>query len=166
MALNQRLQKRLIGETEGQPKARIGNLELHLGDRICQRVNNYSIHHAGVFNGDQGTVIGIDAEENTVQVRLWDGREVEYKGEALYQLDLAYALSIHRSQGSEVPVVVLVLHDSHTIMLEKQLVYTAITRAKALLIVVGTKRALILAVKRNRSQRRFTALIEEIQRLL
>ena len=76
--------------------------------------------------------------------------------------DLAYALTIHRSQGSEVPAIVLALHDSHTILLERQLLYTAVTRAKRLLVIVGTKRALIMATKRSRSKRRYTNLQERI----
>ena len=75
---------------------------------------------------------------------------------------LAYAITIHRSQGSEVPVIVLALHESHTILLERQLIYTGVTRAKKLLILVGTRKALILATKRMRSQRRHTALKERI----
>ncbi|MCB0324254.1 MAG: ATP-binding domain-containing protein, partial [Bdellovibrionales bacterium] len=73
-----------------------------------------------------------------------------------------YALTIHRSQGSEVPAVVLALHDSHHIMLERQLVYTAVTRAKQLLIVVGTRKALATASKRSRSKRRYTRLTERV----
>ena len=93
-------------------------------------------------------------------VRLWDGREVEYSSKELLELDLAYALTIHRSQGSEVPVVVLALHDTHNFMLERQLLYTAVTRAKKLLIVVGSKRALNIAIKRVRSTKRHTNLVK------
>lgn len=157
-ALNKRLQQKLIPSVPGLPHVKVAELEFRHGDRVVQRVNNYNIHPNGVFNGDQGEVIGIDADAKSLYVRLWDGREVEYKPEALDQLDLAYALTIHRSQGCEVPVVILALHDSHNIMLERQLIYTAVTRAKRLLIVVGTKRALAIAAKRSRSKRRYTEL--------
>lgn len=160
IALNERLQRQLVPSGEGLPHVKVGNLELRLGDRICQRVNNYQLGQSGVFNGDQGEIVGIDGEQKSVQVRLWDGREVTYPSETLWQLDLGYALTIHRSQGSEVPVVILVLHESHTILLERQLIYTAVTRAKKLLIIVGSRRALMVATKRSRSRRRFTALGE------
>ncbi len=165
IALNQRLQQKLVPSLPGMASVRIGNIELRPGDRVCQRVNNYNLHASGVFNGDQGKVVGVDAGSKSVFVELWDGREIEYPSENLYQLDLAYALTIHRSQGSEVPVVILALHDSHTIMLERQLVYTGITRAKSLLIVVGTRKALATATKRSRSRKRFTRLTERIRDL-
>ena len=166
ITLNQRLQDRLVPLRPGLPFVRWGNIEFRLGDRVCQRVNNYNIHANGVFNGDQGEIVGIDAESRSVFVQLWDGREIEYPSDTLHQLDLAYALTIHRSQGSEVPAVVLLVHQSHTIMLERQLIYTAVTRAKQLLIVIGTKKALALSAKRNRSTNRFTSLVERTEELL
>jgi len=162
IALNQRIQARLVPLTDDLPRVKVGQLEFRLGDRVCQRVNNYTIHQAGVFNGDQGEIIGIDGEAENITVRLWDGREILYNPDVLDQLDLAYALTIHRAQGSEVPAIVLALHDSHNILLERQLIYTAVTRAKQLLIIVGTKRAIILATKRSRSKRRYTSLPQRI----
>ena len=97
---------------------------------------------------------------------LFWGREIEYPSESVGQLDLAYALTIHRSQGSEVPAVVLVLHDTHNIMLERQLIYTGITRAKRLLVVVGTRKALAIATSRSRSRRRYSHLRERTSELL
>lgn len=160
IALNARLQAQLVPEGEGMPHVKVGNLEFRLGDRVCQRVNNYQLGTNGVFNGDQGEIVGIDVEQKSLRVRLWDGREIQYPSDALWQLDLAYALTIHRSQGSEVPGIVLALHESHSILLERQLLYTAVTRAKRLLIVVGTRKALATATKRSRSKRRYTALAE------
>ncbi len=162
IALNQRLQQKLVPSLAGMASVKIGAIELRPGDRVCQRVNNYNLHRNGVFNGDQGTIIGVDPGNKSVFVELWDGREIEYPSETLHQLDLAYALTIHRSQGSEVPAVILAVHDSHTIMLERQLIYTGITRAKSLLIVVGTRKALAIATKRSRSRKRFTRLSERI----
>ncbi len=162
ISLNEKLQNRLVPNTEASPSVHVGNLEFRLDDRVCQRVNNYNLHDAGVFNGEQGKVIGIDTSEKKVVVKLWDGREINYSSEHLSQLDLAYALTIHRSQGSEAPVVVLVLHDSQNIMLERQLVYTGVTRAKKLLIIVGTRSALQKSVKRIKSSRRYTGFKELI----
>jgi exodeoxyribonuclease V alpha subunit len=161
IALNQRLQQKLVPRLPGMPSVTVGNLEFRQGDRVCQRVNNYNLG-TGVFNGDQGTISGIDSVGKRITVDLWDGRRIEYPSDTLYQLDLAYALTIHRSQGSEVPAVVLALHDSHNIMLERQLIYTGITRAKQLLVVVGTRKALAIAAKRSRSRRRFTHLNDRI----
>jgi exodeoxyribonuclease V alpha subunit len=155
--INRRLQERLTSNSTASLAN--GSVQFRLGDRVCQRVNNYQIHPAGVFNGDQGEVIGVDTENGQLIVRLWDGREIEYPRDGLGQLDLAYALSIHRSQGSEIPAVVLALHTTHAIMLERQLLYTAITRAKKLLIIVGNRRSLEMAVKRTRSKRRYTSLL-------
>lgn len=162
VSLNQRLQKQLIPKIHTETRVHSGNITFHLGDRVCQRVNNYNIHAAGVFNGDQGIIVGIDAAKHTLTVRLWDGREIEYGSDSIPQLDLAYALTIHRSQGSEIPAVVLALHDSHHVMLERQLLYTAVTRAKRLLVIVGSKRALQTATKRTRSRKRYTKLSERV----
>ncbi|MCB0360546.1 MAG: ATP-binding domain-containing protein, partial [Bdellovibrionales bacterium] len=161
-ALNQRLQARLTPRLPEAPYVRAGELEFRLGDRVCQRVNNYNLGTSGVFNGDQGEVVGLDPHAQTMTVLLWDGREVEYSRDALRELDLAYAITIHRSQGSEMPVVVMVLHDAHRIMLERQLVYTGVTRAKQLLIVVGTRSALKLSARRARSKHRYSGLRERI----
>ena len=166
ISLNRMLQERLVPVNENAPRVKVGAkaeaLEFRLGDRVIQRVNNYQITEQGVFNGDLGEIEGIDPVKEAVYVKLWDGRVVEYPQDALPQLDLAYALTVHRSQGSEMPVVVLVLHDSHSILLERQLIYTAVTRAKKLLIIVGTKRALILATKKTRSRRRFSGLVKRV----
>ena len=165
-ALNLTLQQKLVPRLDGTPWVKVNDIEFRLGDRVIQRVNNYKLHANGVFNGDQGEVIGIDNQEKSLYVRLWDGREVTYKSEHLGQLDLAYAMTIHRSQGSEVPAVVMVIHDTHYVMLERQLIYTGITRAKKLLIVVGTKKALSVAVRKNKSSERFSYLKEKTEELL
>lgn len=166
ISLNQKLQNKLVPTKETTPVVKVGNAEFRVGDRVCQRVNNYNIHEAGVFNGEQGIVFGIDTEEKAVFVRLWDNREIKYSIENIPQLDLAYALTIHRSQGSEVPVVILVLHDSHAIMLERQLVYTAVTRAKKLLIVVGTRSAIARSAKRIKSSKRYTGFKDMVLKVL
>ncbi len=160
--LNKRLQSQLTPPIPGGPSVKVGQMELRLGDRVCQRVNNYQLTQGGVFNGDQGEIVSIDVQSRSLQVRLWDDRVVEYPSEAIHQLDLAYALTIHRSQGSEMPAVVVALHDSHTILLERQLLYTAVTRAKKVLVIVGTRRALETATRRSRSKRRFTAVGERV----
>ena len=166
VALNQKLQSKLIPRTPGMPWVKVQSTEFRLGDRVCQRVNNYNLHANGVFNGDQGQIVGISPEDKSIVVELWDGREITYPKDTLNQLDLAYALTIHRSQGSEVPAVILALHDTHHIMLERQLIYTGVTRAKKLLVVVGTRKALAISVKRSRSRKRNSFLKERTVQML
>jgi exodeoxyribonuclease V alpha subunit len=163
VGLNRRLQERLVPQSSGFPKVMLPHIEFRLGDRVCQRVNNYSLDPQGVFNGDQGTVVAVDSEKKALVVRLWDGREIEYKEDVLGQLDLAYAITIHRSQGSEAAAVVLALHEQHGLLLDRQLLYTAVTRAKKLLIIVGSKRAMMRATQRNRSRTRYTYLAERVR---
>jgi exodeoxyribonuclease V alpha subunit len=114
----------------------------------------------GVFNGDLGIITEIHPQTKSLAVVLWDGRRILYKPTDIPQLGLAYSLTVHRSQGSEIPCVVLALHDSHYMLLERQLLYTAVTRAKRSLIIIGSRRALHLAVSRISSRRRNTAIVE------
>ncbi|RMG39346.1 MAG: ATP-dependent RecD-like DNA helicase [Candidatus Dadabacteria bacterium] len=164
--LNQRLQERLNPEgfMNNTAGVKVGHYTLRPGDRVCQRVNNYNIDSYGVFNGDNGIIYSVDPVGKKVVVELWDGRLITYDESNISQLSLAYAITVHRSQGSEIPCVVLALHDSHYTLLERQLIYTAVTRAKKLLIVVGSKRALMLASKRMGSKKRLTALSELVKK--
>jgi len=163
--LNKRLQSRLNPKEDGlrDQEIALGDTFFRLGDRVCQRVNNYNLHEAGVFNGDAGHIYSIDARKRELVVELWDGRLIKYQHSDLPQLSLAYALSVHRSQGSEIPCVVMVLHESHYTLLERQLLYTGLTRAKKLLVIVGTKKALSIATRRTESKRRCTDLPRRIK---
>ena len=166
IALNERLQARLNPEGlhGAQEALNIGDGVLRLGDRVCQRVNNYQIDPAGVFNGDSGRIFSVDRKARTLSVELWDGRLVQYPSGELHQLSLAYTITVHRSQGSEIPCVVLALHEGHYALLERQLLYTAVTRAKKLLVIVGSKRALAMAARRTNASKRLTFLRERIMR--
>ncbi len=163
-ALNQRLQARINppGAVDESQELQLESGSFRLRDRVVQRVNNYQIHENGVFNGDSGIVYTVDRKSRSLKVDLWDGRIIPYTDHELSQLMLAYAMTVHRSQGSEIPCVVLILHDSHYTMLERQLVYTAVTRAKKLLIIVGTRRALAIASKRTTARDRHTNLQRRI----
>lgn len=141
----------------------VGDNIFRIGDRVCQRVNNYQIDPHGVFNGDVGQIYSIERAARRMVVELWDGRLIKYESGDLHQLSLAYAVTVHRSQGSEIPCVVLALTDAHFTLLERQLIYTAVTRAKKLLILVGSKRALEIACRRINTQKRCTALKERIE---
>lgn len=164
IALNQALQQRLnpSGSIDLEQELHHNGTDFRVGDRVCQRVNNYQIDPFGVFNGDSGTVHSVSKSERALVVEMWDGRLVKYDTRDIGQLSHAYAITVHRSQGSEIPCVVLAIHESHFTLLERQLMYTAVTRAKKLLIVVGSKKALMLAAKRTNSRRRLTFLADRI----
>jgi exodeoxyribonuclease V alpha subunit len=163
--LNKKLQERLNSSNKHSALTMLDFAEtsFRVGDRVCQRVNNYKIDPSGVFNGDLGVITAIDKDEGVVTVELWDGRLINYSRGELGQLALAYAVTVHRSQGMEVPCVVLAIDDSHFTLLERQLIYTGVTRAKKLLIVVGSKRALNIATKRTQTRKRCTLLLERIE---
>ena len=155
-ALNQCLQALLNGASE--PKVTRFGITLAPGDKVIQRVNNYD---KDVFNGDIGRVVRIDLEESTVFVDF-DGREVGYGLNELDEISLAYAASIHKAQGSEFPVVVIPLALQHYLLLERNLLYTGVTRGKKLVVLIAQKKALAMAVKNVRSRKRITRLAERL----
>ncbi|MCP4601387.1 MAG: ATP-dependent RecD-like DNA helicase [Proteobacteria bacterium] len=127
-----------------------------LGDKVMQMRNNYDLE---VFNGDIGRVSAIGHELDWIEVTFPD-RTARYPDSELDQLALAYACSVHKSQGSEYPAVVIPLHTQHFVMLQRNLLYTAITRGKRLVVLVGTKRALRIAVRNDRKTERSSKLAE------
>jgi exodeoxyribonuclease V alpha subunit len=129
-----------------------------INDKVMQIVNNYEKE---VFNGDIGRVVGIEEEEQKIIVR-YDERLVDYGWHELDELVLAYAISIHKSQGSEYPAVVVPLLSQHYIMLQRNLLYTAITRARKLVVLVGSRKAMAMAIRNNKVQRRYTGLAERL----
>ena len=131
---------------------------LRIGDRVLQTRNNYQLE---VFNGDIGQVIDVDNDAGAVRV-AFAGREVEYGGSDRDDLVLAYAISIHRSQGSEFPAVVIPVHTQHFVMLRRNLLYTAVTRGKRLVVVVGSEMAVSIAVRRGADRERHSALAERV----
>ena len=128
-------------------------------DRVMQLKNDYNKE---VFNGDLGIVRAIDHIEKEVTIDF-DGRDVAYDYADLNELTLAWASSIHKSQGSEYPVVILPLYTQHYIMLSRNLFYTGITRAKKLALLVGSEKAIAIAVKQVKQQERYTRLKEMLQ---
>jgi exodeoxyribonuclease V alpha subunit len=156
VALNERLQLAL------NPGGRVvapGGGRLRVGDRVMQTRND---HQREVYNGDLGVVTAFDDETGIVRVSF-DQREIEYEGADLDALVLAYATSIHKSQGSEYPAVVVPLLTSHFVMLSRNLVYTAVTRARKLCVLVADPRALKLALGEVRREERLTALTERLK---
>jgi exodeoxyribonuclease V alpha subunit len=157
--LNEKLQAELNPLRYNQPEYRSGQCLLRAGDRVMQLHNNYD---KDVFNGDMGTIETIDLEEGEISVDM-AGQRVKYETSELDELSLAYAISVHKSQGSEYPVVVLPLLTQHYMMLQRNLLYTAITRAKQMVVIVGTRQAVAIAVHNDKITQRWSALKERLQ---
>lgn len=151
--LNTALQEAL--NPPGPAEMRSFGTAYRIGDKVMQIRNNYDKE---VFNGEIGIVSGIDPEENELLVDYSGIGTVSYEESELGELVLAYAISIHKSQGSEYPVVVVPVHTQHFIMLQRNLIYTAITRGKRLVVLVGTKQALAIAIKNNKVPERYSHL--------
>ncbi len=154
--LNAAIQKRLNGAGPGVVR---GGMEFRAGDRVMQLRNNYD---KDVYNGDVGFVQSVDPAERALVV-LFDGRPVEYRAADLDELTLAYATTIHKSQGSEYPAVIVLLHRQHYMMLQRNLLYTAITRGKKLVLVIGSPWAVKQAIETNVVRERRTSLAERMR---
>lgn len=157
-ALNHALQQAL---SPGGAHLMKGERRLHVGDKVMQVRNNYDLE---VYNGDIGVVKTVDPADVSLVVD-YEGRAVEYSGAVLDDLTLAYAITVHKSQGSEFQAVVLVLTTHHFKLLQRNLLYTAITRARERLVIVGTKRALKMAIDDLAGARRETRLNERLRTL-
>jgi exodeoxyribonuclease V alpha subunit len=153
--LNIELQKRLNPGASGISR---GTWNFRLGDKVMQIVNNYD---KDVFNGDIGWISRIDPEEREVVIDF-DGRPIPYDYSDLDEVVLAYAVSVHKSQGSEYPAVILPVVTQHYLLLQRNLIYTGITRAKKRVVLIGTKKALAIAIRNNKPQRRYTLLSERL----
>ncbi|WP_285581922.1 ATP-dependent RecD-like DNA helicase [Herbidospora sp. NBRC 101105] len=161
-ALNGALQEALTPYREGMPERRYGGRVFRVGDKVTQLRNNYDKGAAGVFNGTVGVVTAITPDDHKLTVSTDEDESVDYAFDELDELAHAYAVSIHRSQGSEYPAVVIPLATSAWMMLQRNLLYTAITRAKRLVVVVGSRRALGQAVRVKGAGRRHTGLTHRL----
>jgi exodeoxyribonuclease V alpha subunit len=158
IALNEALQMALNGDSDTAEKRLAGRL-FRAGDKIMQTKNNYEKE---VFNGDIGRIRGFDFEANTLEV-VMDGRFIDYDFSEADQLTHAYCISTHRSQGGEYPYVVIPLHTQHYMMLQRNLLYTAITRAKKTAVLVGMHKAVHIAVNNNKVAERYSGLLERLK---
>jgi exodeoxyribonuclease V alpha subunit len=156
--LNILLQKALNPETN-RPQIKLGETTFKPGDRVMQIRNNYD---KNVFNGDMGHILSIDTKNKEFNV-IFEERKVKYEFMEADQLSLAYAITIHKSQGSEFQAVIIPFLTQHYMMLQRNLLYTAITRAKKLLILIGTKKAVSLAVRNATKPPRYTLLKERLK---
>jgi exodeoxyribonuclease V alpha subunit len=157
-ALNVELQKALNSGSAGQPAVERFGYTYRIGDKVMQTENDYEKE---VFNGDIGFVTTIDSDANEVTISF-DGRTVTYGLGELDEVMLCYATTIHKSQGSEYPAVVIPIMTQHYMMLERNLLYTGITRGQKLVVLVGQKKAVGIAVRGNKDRRRWSKLQERL----
>lgn len=172
--LNQSLQEVLNPSNPSKEEKKMGEVLFREGDKIMQIKNNYNIkwinihqqeeqEGEGVFNGDFGIIESIDLEEGTVEVIFDEEKLVKYEFNQLDELELAYAITVHKSQGSEFPVVVMPMSWGPPMLLTRNLLYTAVTRAKSLVVLVGTEKYLVNMVKNDHINSRYTGLKERIR---
>jgi exodeoxyribonuclease V alpha subunit len=157
--LNALLQERL--NPTGQAFS-FGPHRMRVGDRVLQLRNNYEKE---VFNGDLGWIVNVDVEEGELLVEF-DGRDVVYELSEMDELALAYAMSVHKSQGSEYPAVVMPLLTQHFMLLQRNLIYTGLTRAKRLAVLLGSKKALGLGLKNAKAKIRYTNLAHRLMEIM
>ena len=155
--LNAVIQSAVNGPQKGKGEPKAGKVTFRTGDKVMQKQNNYD---KGVFNGDIGEIFAV--QDDIVYVR-YPEQDVKYEGQEIDEITLAYAITVHKSQGSEYHTVIMTLVNSHGIMLQRNLLYTAVTRAKGKVILVGTKAALRTAVQNVRTSRRFTLLAQRLR---
>ena len=158
IAVNTRLQQALNGGDK--PQFRSGERLIRSGDKVMQTCNNYE---KLVFNGDLGRVSQINTARKTFQVVFDGNRTVEYTWDEAEQIASAYAITVHKSQGSEFPAVILPMLSQHFVMLQRNLLYTAMTRARRLLVLIGSRRALEIAVRNTRLAPRYSQLTERLK---
>lgn len=164
--LNFLLQKVLNPEASSKPEIQSGGRIFRLGDKVMQLRNNYQ---KMVFNGDMGRITKLDPEDQQLEVTFTDGdetRKVVYDFDELDELVLSYAVSVHKSQGSEYPVVIMPVTTQHYLLLQRNLFYTAVTRAKKMVVLIGLKKAMAIAVKNDRIEQRYSRLGEILKKIM
>jgi exodeoxyribonuclease V alpha subunit len=157
--MNALLQEKLNPPRHGEPTAECFGTQFRIRDKIIQTRNNYD---KDIFNGDIGRIVKIDDFEREVVIS-YDGREILYDFSDLDEVHLAYAITIHKSQGSEFPAVVLPIAMQHYMLLQRNLIYTGRTRGKQFVVLVGQKKALATAIRNDRAAERFSALYSRLQ---
>jgi exodeoxyribonuclease V alpha subunit len=160
--LNIALQQAITPWREGLPERRHGARVFRVGDKVIQVRNNYDKGAAGVFNGTVGVITALSVEQRQLTVRTDEDEDIDYEFDELDELQHAYAITVHRSQGSEYPAVVIPLPISAYTMLQRNLLYTAVTRARRLAVLAGSAKALAIAVRTAGTGRRHTALTHRL----
>lgn len=174
--LNKKLQETLNPEKEGKNQRKLRDVMFRAGDKVMQIRNNYSLKWTsvsedgeeglGVFNGDVGYIYSIDNENNTVTVVFDDDRKVVYDNMYLDEIELAYAMTIHKSQGSEFPVIIMPVFMGSNFLMNRNLLYTAVTRAKQMVVLVGDVKALKFMINNNKSFERYSLLKNRIMDIM
>jgi len=157
VTLNTMLQKQLNGGK--RPQFKFGDRTFKAGDKVMQTSNNYD---KNVFNGDMGFITEVDSH-NKKFIVSYEECAVDYNYDEADQIKLAYAITVHKSQGSEFPVVIMPMLSQHFMMLQRNLLYTGMTRAKKLLVLVGCKKAISMAVNNSRQKPRYSMLLERLK---
>lgn len=177
-SLNKHLQAALNPKSQDKEEKKMGNEIFRTGDKIMQIKNNYNIEWRsiknglevdkgeGVFNGDFGYISDIDNEAGSMIVLFDDEREVEYSFNQLDELQLAYATTVHKSQGSEFPIIIMPIHWGPPMLLTRNLIYTAITRARQLVVLVGESKFLQMMINNNKIEKRYSSLDKKIKEYL
>ena len=177
-ALNSRLQEELNPKAQGKKERQMGEELFRVGDKVMQIRNNYILEWRiangedgeevgeGIFNGDLGVILDIDEEDMILRALFDEEKEVEYSFNQLDELQLSYATTIHKSQGSEFPVVVMPICWGPPMLLTRNLLYTGITRARDLVVLVGEERFLRMMIDNNRIARRYSSLDDRIREML
>src|SRR5699024_5851793 len=177
-SLNKHLKADLKNKTQDKEEKKMGNEIFRTGDKIMQIKNNYNIEWRsiknglevdkgeGVFNGDFGYISDIDNEAGSMIVLFDDEREVEYSFNQLDELQLAYATTVHKSQGSEFPIIIMPIHWGPPMLLTRNLIYTAITRARQLVVLVGESKFLQMMINNNKIEKRYSSLDKKIKEYL
>jgi exodeoxyribonuclease V alpha subunit len=164
--INRRLQQELNPSDKKKTEITIEGVTLRVGDKVMHNRNNYDIPWRrtdgagvgnGMFNGDIGTVVSVDHNAQIVSV-CFDDKIADYGFDMLWELEPAYAMTVHKSQGSEYRAVVLALLGGSPLLLSRSVLYTAVTRAKELLVIVGSDEAICHMVENNRHERRYSGL--------
>ena len=176
IALNQMLQAALNPPAKDKPSLQYGETIFRLGDKVMQTKNDYQLEWRrltasgwqdgmGVFNGDVGFIVDVDPEEHCLTVRFDEEKEAVYASAQFENLDLAYCLSVHKSQGSEFPVVVMPVCGGPPMLLTRNLFYTALTRARSLVVLVGREEVVRLMVENDHVLKRYTTLAERLKHI-
>lgn len=171
--LNVLLQEALNPPSKGKAERKYREITFRVGDRVMQTKNNYDLeweredgsHGSGVFNGDIGTVTSISTVENEMEI-LFDDRTVSYGFDLLEELELAYAVTVHKSQGSEYPIVIIPAGNAPALLLSRNLLYTAVTRAQTMVILVGRESVVREMVANRRQSLRYTGLVHRLKEVL
>ena len=174
-SLNKHLQESLNPKSPDKEERQFGDELFRVGDKVMQIKNNYKTEWKlirrgiqvdtgeGVFNGDFGYITEIDNEEKVIRVLFDEEKEVEYDFTQLDELKLAYATTVHKSQGSEFPVIVMPIHWGPPMLLTRNLIYTAVTRARQLVVLVGEEKYMDMMIKNNKIATRYSSLDRKIR---